>query len=467
MKNLNLLLSLVFILLLNHFTFASNIEMRGGRYNRIIVKPYDVLHIRGDVDIYADDHLSTVYSNHNGQKPYIHRSGSDHGYIRVESHGTLIIDGNIHIHNNDDDDDKSVVEGDLIVKGSMTIDYNMHDDDEMKFENRGTMIVAQDLNLNGARKLDDDDELLQFYNYGELLVSGDLHTNSHVQIKTSTSHHYHPRFFVVGDTRFEPQSNGWSHHHDDDDDGWSVIKPHGHHYTTPFTHIGSINNAAANFMTRSNHVDNVEPLLAPHTVQLIHNYISSINLPVELTFFTAEVNNDGVVVKWETATEENVDHFELRRSYDGQHFEIITDNIQAAGNSNTTLEYEFMDMDAYQGHITYELKEVDFDGKAESWKSVVELKSQNKISEAASISIFPVPADKEVNVIMPSSKEQSVDFNLIFVGTGQIIPLRNNTMHDGDHHVLNVQDIHDGQYILNVIKNGHVIKREHMIIHHS
>ncbi|WP_044211737.1 T9SS type A sorting domain-containing protein [Flammeovirga sp. OC4] len=464
MKNLNLLLSLVFILLLNQFAFASNIEMSGGRYNRITVKAYDVLHIRGDVDIYADDHLSTVYSNRNGQKPYNHRSGGDHGYIRVEPHGTLIIDGNLHIHNNDDEDDKSVVEGDLIVKGSMTIDYNTDDDEEMKFENRGTMIVAQDLNLNGARKLDDDDELLKFYNYGELLVSGDLHSSNHVQIKTSTSHHYHPHFFVVGDTKFE-QSYGGSHHHDDD--GWSVIQPHGHHYSSSFTHVGSINHAATTFMTRGNQVDNVEPLLTPHTLQLIHQYVSGIDLPVELTFFTAKVNNDEVTLQWETATEENVDHFELRRSYDGKHFELVADDIPAAGNSNTTLEYEFVDTDAHQGHITYELKEVDFDGKGETWKSIVELNSQNKISVAASISIYPVPADQKVNVDMPSSKEESVDFNLIFVGTGQIIPLRNKTIHEGDHHVLNVQDVHDGQYILNVIKNGHVIKRKHVIIHHS
>ncbi|OHX66787.1 T9SS type A sorting domain-containing protein [Flammeovirga pacifica] len=469
MKTIKMLFSLLFFSLLTQQVYARQvIHVQGGRYNRVTVRAYDTLQIDGDLNIYPDDHLSTIYSTNNHRSPYVRREGSDHGYIKIENHGVLFVDGNIHIFGADDDDDKTVIEGDLVVSGSMRIDYNNHDDEEMKVENRGTTVVAGDLILNGARHLDDD-EVFQFNNYGEMLVTGDFTTNDHVQLKTSSSHHHtSSKFFVTGESSFLPYSpNQHRHHDDDDDDEWSVIRRGHHHYDGQFFHIGHINEPVKNFMTHDFHPDNFASLIARHTQFLIDRFLGHVELPVEMVSFTTKVENDHVVIQWQTATEINADHFELRRSYNGKDWELVTDAIQAAGNSQTTLDYEFVDENIHSGHIIYQLKEIDFDGKGESWKCLVGFTSINQENLSEEIKIYPVPADQNVNVIMPQSKEKEVTFNMVFIGTGQRLNINESSNKMGDHHVLDVHAMQNGQYILNVVKGGQVIKREHLLIQHQ
>jgi hypothetical protein len=84
-------------------------------------------------------------------------------------------------------------------------------------------------------------------------------------------------------------------------------------------------------------------------------------LPVELMSFKGNASPEGIVLSWQTATEENNDRFEVERSTDGKHFEKIG-VVKGAGNSNTLLSYSYLDNHATGNLNYYRLNQVDFDG---------------------------------------------------------------------------------------------------------
>jgi hypothetical protein len=91
---------------------------------------------------------------------------------------------------------------------------------------------------------------------------------------------------------------------------------------------------------------------------------SSGTLPVKLTNFSAKKVDKSVQLNWQTASESNSDHFEIERSKTGGVFEKIGE-VNAAGNSNQLLNYQFIDNDPNRGMNIYRLKQVDKDNTFE------------------------------------------------------------------------------------------------------
>jgi hypothetical protein len=91
---------------------------------------------------------------------------------------------------------------------------------------------------------------------------------------------------------------------------------------------------------------------------------NSVPLPVQLLNFNAiNENNEYVFLKWQTALEENNDHFDVERSSDGTHFDKIL-TVKAVGNSTTLQSYSAADNTVVRGINFYRLKQVDTDGHA-------------------------------------------------------------------------------------------------------
>lgn len=106
--------------------------------------------------------------------------------------------------------------------------------------------------------------------------------------------------------------------------------------------------------------------VAPATPDLVLevDYIgfsSTTTLPVTLSSFTANKNNNGIVLNWTTASEHNNAHFDIMRSSDGKVFEKIA-TVAGAGNSSKMLNYDFRDLNPVAGTNYYQLKQVDFNG---------------------------------------------------------------------------------------------------------
>lgn len=91
-------------------------------------------------------------------------------------------------------------------------------------------------------------------------------------------------------------------------------------------------------------------------IEFVPNIICAVNF----IDFTANENNLGVKLNWETKSEINTSKFELQRSADGLQFETInTQNTKAeGGTSDKVLLYNYTDKTPQYGTIYYRLKTI-------------------------------------------------------------------------------------------------------------
>lgn len=122
-------------------------------------------------------------------------------------------------------------------------------------------------------------------------------------------------------------------------------------------------------------------------------------LPVTLLSFTGQREGNANVLRWVTATESGVSHFELERaSVDGA-FSTIA-QVPAAGFSTQQLRYAFDDRDFPVGGQFYRLRTVDLDGTG-ALSQIIYL--DEAAGQTLKWSVFPNPAFDQamVNVTLP------------------------------------------------------------------
>jgi hypothetical protein len=112
-------------------------------------------------------------------------------------------------------------------------------------------------------------------------------------------------------------------------------------------------------------------------------------LPIELVDFKGKYLNNQSVLSWVTASEKDNDYFILERSEDAREFTPIG-KIDGAGNSNSFLNYQFVDIKPINQVAYYRLKQVDFDGQF-SYSQVIALRNNQKLS--AELKAYPNPSD--------------------------------------------------------------------------
>jgi len=123
-------------------------------------------------------------------------------------------------------------------------------------------------------------------------------------------------------------------------------------------------------------------------------------LPIELISF--EVYKEGehsVRITWSTVKEINNAQFEIQRSSDGYSFETI-DIMAGSGNSNTIINYSYIDEHPFNGINYYRLVQKDTDGQV--WRSttkVINLKKENLVIVKENEGWFII-ATGDVNEVM-------------------------------------------------------------------
>jgi hypothetical protein len=167
----------------------------------------------------------------------------------------------------------------------------------------------------------------------------------------------------------------------------------------------------------------------------------AIALPIELLSFKAKLNNNIVELNWQTATEINNDYFVIERSVDGKVWESI-DTIKGAGNSSNVLNYANSDEKPLLGSSYYRLKQVDFDQKF-SYSNIAVVNFEGfKI-----IDLFPNPSDGNINIVIQSSVEASVDLK-IYNAIGQILKSETIQVSKGVNHIQNHFEGPTGKYFI-------------------
>lgn len=181
------------------------------------------------------------------------------------------------------------------------------------------------------------------------------------------------------------------------------------------------------------------------------NY-SNYMLPVSLVYFMGEKINNDVLLKWQTASEDNSSHFEIQSGNDGKTFETIA-SVDAAGHSSAVRDYQLIDKDV-QGMVFYRLKMVDKDGKSKL-STIVRIAGNN--AQDFSISkIYPtvIEGAEKVYADIESSKTATV-FIQVINAAGQTIQREKKIFQKGKSQLsVSIKDLQSGVYYIKITGNG-------------
>ena len=138
-------------------------------------------------------------------------------------------------------------------------------------------------------------------------------------------------------------------------------------------------------------------------------------LPIELSNFTATLNNKKVDVKWTTQSELNNDYFTVERSADNETFTAIG-TVDGSGNTTQLHNYSFTDNNPLTGLSYYRLRQTDFDGQSQANLPVV----VNNIGSGV-FTVYPNPAKSGKVHLMGDEGSILKDISVQDI-TGKIIP---------------------------------------------
>ncbi|MCD6366454.1 MAG: T9SS type A sorting domain-containing protein, partial [Bacteroidales bacterium] len=118
-------------------------------------------------------------------------------------------------------------------------------------------------------------------------------------------------------------------------------------------------------------------------------------LPIELISFEGSCYQNNIELTWETASEENNQHFTIEKSTDAINFAAIG-TVEGAGNSNKSHNYSFMDKNNGYDKVYYRLKQTDFDGTSETTRPIAV--ACNSFTNNILISPNPAKANEPITV---------------------------------------------------------------------
>tara|TARA_B100001109_G_C18864205_1_gene475947 strand:- start:4918 stop:6747 length:1830 start_codon:yes stop_codon:yes gene_type:complete len=165
-------------------------------------------------------------------------------------------------------------------------------------------------------------------------------------------------------------------------------------------------------------------------------------LPIELVDFNVKaIDTRNALINWSTASEVNNDYFTLLKSKDGINWEEFQ-QLNGAGNSTKTLNYQLIDSKPYYPTCYYKLKQTDFNGESESFApKSIQFRQHHDLNEH---SVFPNPVREKLRIRL----SEEVHFLRLMNVKGQTFKLA----FEQDEHTLfiDVSTLKKGTYYLQI-----------------
>ena len=138
-------------------------------------------------------------------------------------------------------------------------------------------------------------------------------------------------------------------------------------------------------------------------------------LPIKLLSFTGEAQENKVLLKWSTGSEEDNAHFRLERAGSDLGFETAG-YVNGSGTFNGIQHYSFQDFEALRGVNYYRLIDVDVNGRENASEVIRVHHSGAPGIIATSIYPNPVTAGEEVIIKLPNG-ELASDYTIALSNT--------------------------------------------------
>jgi Secretion system C-terminal sorting domain len=136
-------------------------------------------------------------------------------------------------------------------------------------------------------------------------------------------------------------------------------------------------------------------------------------LPVKITSFTAKAGASGILLRWTTEAEINIDRYELMRSSDGASFTAL--HIAAAKNTAGSNNYEWTDLQPLVTEGYYKVAAVEKDG-SRSFSQTIRIGG----SKGQKLSIYPNPVQDVLSATLPFTAKGRYRLT-IYNAAGQVV----------------------------------------------
>lgn len=174
-----------------------------------------------------------------------------------------------------------------------------------------------------------------------------------------------------------------------------------------------------------------------------------IKTPISLLSFNGYANPNGNLLKWTTATEINSNFFTVYRSINGINFTPLA-TLSAAGNTLTSVNYEYLDANAPNGLAYYQLVETDLNAQTQTFNTIAVYRNQM----ATQLQITPNYVINEMQVHLFTNTDANAKVT-VYNALGQVVYANNLTLIKGDNSLsINCSTWVSGLYFVNVDING-------------
>jgi hypothetical protein len=176
-----------------------------------------------------------------------------------------------------------------------------------------------------------------------------------------------------------------------------------------------------------------------------------VEVPVELTSFTATAIGPNVTLNWTTATETNNQGFHIERSNGGEFTSVGF--VAGYGTTSETQNYSFVDRNVQTGTYSYRLKQVDYDGTFE-YSDVVEVEV-GAPAEFALDQNYPNPFNPSTKINFRLAADSKVSLKVFDVLGQEVMTLINNDLSAGSHQVeFDASNLNSGVYFYKIEATG-------------
>ncbi len=184
---------------------------------------------------------------------------------------------------------------------------------------------------------------------------------------------------------------------------------------------------------------------------------ASNTLPVNLLFFTAQMQNGYVALQWNTANEINSSHFNTQRSIDGINFSTVG-KVAAKGDGGYAYNDDLSSITAQPSALFYRLQMVDKDGSV-AYSTTL---SVSFTTQSASLNIFPNPVKAVLTAQIFSAKAEKATLQIINM-QGKVLQQKEMKLATGSNTItFNAAGLAKGTYVLKVKGNVVNEKRQFM-----